>query len=908
MGIFSGSTTIQVSSTLYNLAGPEEDRPDYLKGTIFASVMADSPSLADDITNSYFKGPGIKQRQLFNYAVRNDLAGLPTVSATNSAPVEAAVVAAEIDLPASPPAPAGLEVSVQNAFVNDGDPDPFLERWILENHPTRLGELWTGDVDGQDFSVQFPNGDFYEFTDTEYDLTKRYIVAKYFLTIPDNTQDLVEGSVNSVTSLPDFEDVNEAWVEQSSTGSFVPTTLQREMVETRSFSNGDPDEVDPPVDADVVENANTSVDVHDRTKVIGATYVETELEYQKYTHTGTDSVTTGYYFEEVTDVSDIGGGVIQTTTQVTTGEQLAVSWDEKYDTQQILEGSIYGEERRFIYEVGSGNATLDALATEQDASDFQEFFPFLPIRLNNVSILDAPYDTNGLYEETKKAYRRATTKKFDKLVEEVEDNESISDIDYAYIMYGVSLNVRENACRKYLYNFFLEMRQFQSSDETTLSTFLGDIETYEQAQVDIQQWEDDVNNDAGEYTEPEARPDVPTIHLPPLTSLNFRTESELMPSYDIRLQWMHIEETQHSGVYTFTPVVGDPRDARKDEVQLVTGTPVAWDEEEGYITSEGNFTRTIPQTIPTLEIYWQVDDANYRKLTIYGLVHWNYIYGGKAVRITSAEALDDFDISGFIVPLHYPTMKAMSIVDYTQMATANVHILFNSYEVTKQKWYETLLFKILLIVLILVVAVILSPGSFAAGSGILGGNVAIGSALGLTGTAAIVAGVVANYLASIVISQLLQYLGTSIFGEKFGALFAALAGLVLSGGLSGGNIFSAQGLLQLTGALANGYAGWVRGDILEMNEQLQEEANAYEEQMDYINDLIAGLGGNDLNFNPLSLTDSSYGNGRSGTGGYMPETADEFIRRTTMTGTEVVEITHSMIHNFVDIQQTLPRN
>jgi len=899
MGLFSGKKIITVSSTLYNMAGDEDDRPNFLKGTLFSSVMANSPSLADDITSSYFSGPGIKQRQFFRYADRNNLAGLPDVTATNNNPVDGATVAAVIG------APAGQECVVQNAQVNDGDPEIFFEQWILQNHPSRIGEDWLGEYDQNtgDFNLQFPNGDFYSFTNASYDPTKRYIEARYFHVIADNTQPEVIGTPVSVTSQVDLT----GWDVISQSGAFQNYTLVRNAEITVVIDAGAPTVTNE--NADLAVQLNRSVDVYERTTTVGAVGYETEGLFERYTYTGTDHVIGGYSDTQVV-VEDLGNGSTKTTTTVTTGEQVAVRWDEQHDTQTIYESTVVGGEQMFIYEVGTGEPTLDALATEADASGFQEFFPFLPIRLNNVGLRESPYDTNGLYDETKKAYRRATDlKNIDKIIDEVEDNDSIDDIDYAYIIYGVSLNVKEQACRKYAFNFFEEMIQFQNSGSNAISNFQASIAAYDQAQADLAAWlATDWDNTPWNSRPP--RPVIPDISVPPTTSLNLRTGSSLMPSFDIRLQWVHIEDEQFNGKYTYTPIVGAPRDAKKDELQFVDGPDITWTEQEGFSSRDGEEFRTVTKSIPSMYMYWQVSDTQYRRLQIFGLTHYNYIYGGKSVKITSKEALADNEPSGFVIPLHYPTMKAMSIVDYTQMATANVHILFNSYEVTKQKWWQTGFFKIFLIILIIVVAVIIAPGAFAAGGGILGGNVAVGAALGLTGTAAIVAGVVANYLASIVISQLLQVVGTALFGEKWGALFAALASFALGAAISGMNIFSAEGLLGLGNALANGYAGWVQGDIAEMQEDYQNELDTYEEQMDYINDLIAGLGGNDLNFNPLFLTDSVRGNdsGRSGSGGYMPETADEFIRRTTMTGTDIVEITQSQIYDFVDVQQTLPRN
>jgi len=188
--------------------------------------------------------------------------------------------------------------------------------------------------------------------------------------------------------------------------------------------------------------------------------------------------------------------------------------------------------------------------------------------------------------------------------------------------------------------------------------------------------------------------------------------------------------------------------------------------------------------------------------------------------------------------------------------------------------------------------------------------VAVGAALGLSGTAALVAGVVANYIAAIIVSELLKVVGTELFGEKWGNVFAAIASFALTAGTSGIDLMSAEGLIQLGSVTANAWAGWVEGDIAEMNESLEDEGDAYEKEMDRIDQKMKELmGGNDLNFNPMFLTEYGRGNGRSGgSKGYMPETADEYIRRTTMTGSDIVEITHSMVYDYVDVAKTLPRN
>ena len=115
-----------------------------------------------------------------------------------------------------------------------------------------------------------------------------------------------------------------------------------------------------------------------------------------------------------------------------------------------------------------------------------------------------------------------------------------------------------------------------------------------------------------------------------------------------------------------------------------------------------------------------------------------------------------------------------------------------------------------------------------------------------------------------------------------------------------------KSIWNISSALANGYAGFVRGSILEMQADMFEIQKSYEEEMDRIQELLAELMGNDLAFNPMSLTDASRGNG-SGTGGYLPESLDDFIQRTTLTGSDIVEMTLSVITDFADLSLTLPK-
>lgn len=905
MGLFSDEKIITVSSTLYNMAGDENDRPDFLKGTIFGAVIANAPSLADDLTKSYFEGPGQKQLQFFRYCQQIDYSVLPTATIVNSVSIDSSVVEGEISLSESPPAPAGLQISAYNSFVSDGAFEPWIEKWIFANYPERHIEDWLGefDPDTDTFSVEFPNNDFFSWSNDGtygpiFASQKRYIIAKYI-----EYSDSSEGDVNTgtpttgVTTLPDVS----TFTQTQDTATFTPVTLQRTRTTIWSYNNGDPDQTyEDAVDADVSDELNTAEEIYKREITVSRNGIAMQGERQWWYFTGTDTVANTYSNVVVT-TTDLGGGVIRTETSTTTGEEIVPSWTTRYDTQDLFIGEQYGSEQIFIYEVGTGNTTLDSLVDEVDTSNFQEFFPFVPVWIKNKSIEEPQY--SDLLAENEAVYRKAFPgEQFSKLVENVEDNPSIDDIDYAYLCWGTSLNAKDKSAKLYTYDFFKKMIPFQKSGSGSfMSNFQNQIDAYNQALIDLENWESQYGTaDANEpWANIPPRPTIPSISEPEKTTIRLRDKTI---GIDYRLTWVHIEEEQFTGTFE----VVDGINAQIKDCKMEVGSDVSWTTRDEFSMRDEPTVKLINHTIPSMKIYRQIDENTYRVLTIWGLVSQNYIYGGKAVKITSTEALEDNDESGFLVPLHYPTMYEMNIIDYTQLCTSNSHILFNSYEVTTRKWYEKGIFRILLIIAVIIIAVIAFPGAFAGGGGILGGNLAVGASLGLTGTAALVAGVVSNYIASLLIAQVLAVVSTQMFGEKWGALFGALMGLAIGMAISGTSLFSSEGLLGLGNALANGYSGWVQGDIAEMQSDLEDDRSDYEEKMDYIQDLIDGLDGeSNLNFNPMFLTrNRERGNSR----GYLPETAEQYIRRTTMTGTQIVELTHDMVYEYVTIARTLPRN
>ena len=899
MGLFSSKKTIKVASTVYNMAGDEANRPNFLKSTMFSANMnPNSPYLGESIVQAYLGGPGINQRSLFNYAVRTDYPGLPTYSIRKAIVVDAEVVPPYITIPGTP---AGLELTIQTATLSDGDYEVFAQDYMNTNFPNEADTDWVAEYNLNDHTITIMRvgGLTVTFGAGIYDANGRFVVAEYYLSLPEEVQPLVPGTlVTAVTSgLP------------SNSGFTLTSTINTGVVDydqdqtrvvTRVYSNGDPTVVD--TDYPHIDTAfNTILTVHEREVYNGGDGVSEQTsttktfnrlwEYREvYTSTSTDVV-----------VIDLGGGETETVTTEISGDFLRTVYDYQVDTQDTLKGVNVGGSKIFIYKVGTGNLVLDALDVSVGTAVTAEFFPFIPLRLNNVSITDPAFA--GIYEASKKLYKRATkNQKLDGLIEEIEANEDLDQIDYAYVQWAITLNTKDNEAKKYLYEFWKGLIPLHGLGPGYMDAFYGSTETYDDAIAALQAWT------AAQviplnplYGTP--KPVVPSFAQPQVTTLQFKTDNPSLQDFDNRVNFTYIDENTFSGIGK----VG----AKKNDFWLTKGTPFTWNTYKTRHTSDDTHTVTTTNTLPVLNLYWQVSETEHRIIRVFGGIFQNFIYGGKAVTITSDEALDDTGDSGFLIPLHMPSLKAAGLLSATQLATANTYIVFNSYQVFKRYWYQTFIGMLFIIIVVVVAAALIAPSAIGGISGIFGTNATLGASFGFTGTSAIVAGAVANALAAVIISIALTVGSTALFGAKWGAIIGAIFSFAFTFGMGGGfsnlaTVFQPSNLLALSSALANGYQGFVQASIAEMSADMFKVGEEYQKEMDRIQDLMSELMGNDLAFNPMSLTDAFKGNG-SGTGGYLPESLDDFIQRTTLTGSDIVELTLSMINDFSDLSLTLPR-
>lgn len=583
---------------------------------------------------------------------------------------------------------------------------------------------------------------------------------------------------------------------------------------------------------------------------------------------------------------------------------------------------VFDDLKVFLYKIGTGNAVLDAMLQADSSGSF--FLPVIPMRIDNKFVgpdkdewapTDLPEDATeeqiedafeankeahpldtlevgfpDLYPSVKSALRKSIGGKYDKVVNSIAKNPSLKDIDYAYVVFGVSLNTRENAAQKYLWDLF---NKFYETQVVVDFDYWDQLLNQFAVKMDIwKAWRD------GGQIGPE--PEKPV--LPDLGNNSIRiysAESIGSPlNYDIMISWNAMARSLGTGLRK--------PDAKKGDVWWEVNPDIEYD---SPIYDPSTSIHPDTEKVEYVTLFKQIDEDHWEALNIWGLTYRNWIYEGKYTETTAKEAILNLDDDGepqpyaesdFIVPIHYDTFREMSIIDSTQMSTACTYLVLNCYKVVKKKWYQTGIFQVFLIVAIIAVSV--ATGGIG-GAGILGTNLAVGVSLGFTGTIAVIVGAVANAVVAMLILKAIGTLSTAIFGDKFGAIIGAIAGVVAitvgTGLLNGGNLSASFGqlsradnIIAMTSAAGEGIQGYVAAAIKDISESLEEMQRTYSEQSSQIDDLYAeNIGSGRAQVNPLQFTN---------VGKMVYETSDTFLTRTLMTGSDVADFSLSLLTNFAD--------
>lgn len=875
MGLFSGKTKVFVASSVYNLAGDVNQRPNYMKTVVIGSVIANNGfSMADVISDSYLNGPGIRMRLFSSWSKNHydDKVGMAGGTLGVVAKVDSSIVESQL------PPPAGQTTYVQSAEIGFADFEQWCDQYLYDNAPERIMEEFEVDIDEDTNLITMTSlegGSTITFTPTNFTPGALYLYADYTYYKSPTTS---PPDVGPTTTYDDESDLPSTflWTTVSETPHNETTTLNETTVVTSVYSDGRPDETDTTV-VPSTQNWQSYINVYKRGFTTTPEPDTVVIDDRVMTQSKIGSVTSSSTSD--TEVIDIGGGVTKTVTTVVTTESLLIQYTAQVTSTDTTMTSA-GTPKLLIYKQNSGNPVLDALFLTE-ATD-NRFYPFIPIRNDKQWVENDP-----IYPDCKKALKKATGGKLDVVVKELKDNDDIGDIQYIYGSFACSLNSPEDTAKEYIYRFF-QMAAEAFPPDPTYPTLEAVIQGYADANAAADayiEWWTNANNGIVIGSPP------PLPEYPVIPNRSFRVFSDLQYKYDMTISWNYTSETTHTGEAWPGAKQGNLR-ARYAGNVVLTRKNITQD-----VESKRLLVTQTTYDMQEYEMLWQDGKSTYRKLRVLGLVHNNRVYKNKSVTTDVIEAMNDADESGFLIPLHTNIYRSMSLTRSTQLATACSYLVLNSYKKVKQKWYTSSAFKVVVIVVAIVVS-IFTMG--AGGAGILGAYGAVGASLGFVGLAAVIVGAVANAIAAMVLISIIQVASTKLFGDKIGFIVAAIASVVamnvgtaMSTGATmstmAANMMQAQNILQLTSAVGNGISQYINASTADTIRKAEETMQQYNTDMKAVQrqyEEMFGTGGMGV-IDPMEFVSI--------------ESLDTFLSRTLLTGSEVAGMSLDMVGNFADM-------
>jgi hypothetical protein len=907
---------IFVSSETYNLAGPENKRDNVLKNTLLATILAENrPWLGETITNSYLKGQGVKLRNFSNWATRSGFTANVIKQTGGTLSLPQTIPNHVVQGVLNPADPEKVSISFQTREI--ADETYWVMQYLLENRPKDLDGNWVSTYDevanlvtihflggdpipevddgelifpeqDEDDDTPIPEPEIIEtvsFTPADYVVGADYLYVVYSVARKHPDGELLEDAEvivgsGSFPSVSGYDHIGTTTQEKN-------FTLETKTVVETSYTDGTPTEID------------TTTSTTSATRIASEAIYEKKVYQGSYTEADDDGLynyslwnQTKLYVDfkiETTSTTSsethpIAGGHFKTITTTVYTDTLVANNSYK-QSQQDVNINGWSPARMYIYRLGSGNSELDAyIGSTQSVG---EFFPHIPLRVWKKNVSDSYYET--IYTEGNKALKRSIDSSMQKMHKLINSSESEGDIDHAFINYAVPINVKNDSGKKYIYLFF---KQFLAGQNPT----------------QYQQWENTYNEETEigktwakwssaqkDNTDPLfGTPEPPRPAIPAAPSGSFSLKSGHSDiDFDITISWSSIKEEIFVGKFK--------SDAKRNQLWIQQGQTI--------------FDTNIP-----VEIVWQHDYEKYRKITLTGLNYNNYVYGGRSVSYTGHSEVKNGSESKFQFPLHNQIIREMGLVDFTQMSTACTFIIFNSYQIVKvkKKWYQSSIFKVVLVIVIVVETVFFPPAG-----GALGATSGVGGAVGSTAVAAgasaavgVAIAAAVNMVVAIVVTSILSKVATKAFGEKWGGIIGTIASIFVMQGLnsqfgsSGAGasngwadayreLMKPNNLMKVAQAIGEGMQAGVAAKLQKYHDETQAIIADYEAESERIAQLfMENIGdGSSVDIVKIQQMVAAFD--------YRKEWPNEFLQRTLLVGSDVVELAQSMVDDFATITTTL---
>lgn len=547
-------------------------------------------------------------------------------------------------------------------------------------------------------------------------------------------------------------------------------------------------------------------------------------------------------------VNDFGHVTQTVTTIVTT---INSSSTETTIEKTVVVTTI-SRKQYFMYRSGSGTyPTLDAINNQTVRAS--TYYPVVPLRVNNVDKTN-PNNVSANQFKTSTTLLNKMGLKFRDLGNKINENPDVGDIDHAFFVLGISLNSQYESSKDYLHEFFKYLAQISPSDKERYILWRNSF-----VEVD----------GTAQSTSPP----------PPVNNLSLKQDP-----YDISIAYQYAELTVKNGS------IGPIGTVTRSTGPAASITIVSNNNNNNSIDLEGD--------VSVITFRKQISNTQYEEVEICGLEHTNYVYRGHNVAISGQASLSNPDNEGFLIPLCAHVVDAQQIVARTQMTYDCLHIVVNSYTVTKAKWYQTGIFKIVTIAIAVVIA-IYSAGTLSAG---IAAAAASATAAGTSVAAAVGTYIATQVAIGVAISMGVTFLASQINPNL--AIFAAVA-MLAYGAVSAYQSYgdpSAEGLpyasevMSMVPAVSKGAETRLEKDLQGVVKQMQEQAENYKKQMQEIEDAMDALGNPNPNIDIDGLMNAAFFN--------LFEQPDEFFARTLNMNPGTVTL--DSISGYADYALTLP--
>lgn len=852
MGLFS-KTKHFVSAQTLPLIGETEDP---MKESMIEAIL-DNRNYTDQLMDDSLNGMGLKLSRVFRYAQNHYTYGTPNgfVEAFDLDKASVQQVLESIE---------GTAVNVVQIEMDYGTSTNFVTTWLVDNRNYNIG---SGAVD--------PIQDILAIQSTQLAATTATAEAEL-----STDSAAIKAGIDGVTSTTDTSSVVEFrdpdyYLVQTDTTTTVTTTatvtadpLQVSEQLGVVYDGNNSQLLDPGTGLFEVAYAYTLDQVVTKTfqvsteevTVVDTAVTETLCDasgvplldgegnpqdqvVNSYSGSPTSSTTTAV--EQTTTPLQFSGGVTEgITLPIPDKEHIFIH--AKYYIDDGNGGALY---KSWDYDIESG--IYPALNRGTGVGIGSSFFPFVPIRLNNVDMTDSSRIDTELYQTSKTMLRKLNIS-FEDLGKGVNDNPDKDDIDHAYVFFGTNLRTENEACIRYLAMFFDRMSH-------SLTYSLND---YDKALNPDPEWHEDLIEGSGGWY-------IPPQRLPPINVIAFQ-DAQLR--LELRCHYINVQEK--------TGIIGK----KGTTVRTITVNP------PGFVcnqNAEDIWCDRYDQSYVTFQ--YQETVGTYKEITVHGLEHVNFIYENKNVT-TSLDDTGDKE-GNFMIPLQYSVIQDMPLLVRNHLYRDAVHMIFNSHEAVKVKWYQTNFFKVVVQAFSLYVM-------FTTGMDLMAG---FRQAL-LQGATAALKYVIKKIVIGLVINAAFR-LVVRIIGIEAAMIigfFAALGGFGQT--LRNGSLAEApwaEELLMIANGLGTAVTKSIQdelADLLMERKLFQEEVKSKSRELEDANKLLDNDSLLDPFFfiDPISLFNPD-------------ETPDEFYNRTVHSG-NIGAMVFDAITHYVDTKLELPKN